>query len=289
MIEYFFPLPVQAGIFESEVTGIVTHYKVQPGDTLYKIARRFDLGIVEVMAANPGVDTWLPKEGASLVLPTMHVLPTPTPEGIVINLAELRLFYFHDAHTVMTFPIGIGKEGWQTPTGTTTIAKKRVHPSWTPPDSIRAEKPDLPKNIPAGPDNPLGDYALNLGWSKYLIHGTNKPAGIGRRSSHGCIRMYPEDISQLFNAVKVGTDVTIIDTPYKTGWRNDTLFLKVTPTQQQADAILQHRQASLPLSAGLYEAVMQNVRSTDVIDWTAVQKATTGIRGIPVAIARRGN
>jgi L,D-transpeptidase ErfK/SrfK len=284
------PNPGQAATFKVEggMVGEVTHYKVQPDDTLYDIARHFDLGIVEVLASNPGVDVWEPEDGTELILPTAHILPDVPHKGIVINLSELRLFYFPDAHTVMTFPIGIGMEGWQTPLGTTEITLKRKHPAWIPPASIRKENPKLPAIVPPGPDNPLGQYALNLGLPGERIHGTNRPQGIGRRSSHGCIRLYPEDIAILFATVKVGTPVTIIDAPFKLGWQNDLLYLEVTPTQEQSDKIAADETPQPPGLRGTHVAVRKAVGNPDAeVDWYAVDDAVRVQNGIPVAIAKR--
>lgn len=271
-----------------DVAGQVTRYEVREGDTLYIIARAHDLGIVEIMAANPGVDVWLPEPGRVLSLPTVHVLPAAPREGIVINLPELRLFYYPDPHTVMTFPIGIGKEGWPTPVGVTTIAKKRVAPVWVPPESIHLETPDLPEEVPPGPDNPLGTHAMNLGWPGFVIHGTNRPYGIGRRSSHGCIRLYPEDIPALFDQVEVGTKVTVIDAPYKLGWQGNELWLEVTPDQRQSDEIIDHgvvKSQSVP--DGLDAAVVEAAGDGTKIDWQAVDEAVKARTGLPVVVAQK--
>ena len=174
-------------------------------DTLPDIARRFNLGYEEIARANPGVDPWVPGEGREIVLPTQFVLPAAPREGLVINLAQLRVFYFPkvkegEPQTVITHPIGIGKVGWQTPEGTTKVTGKRKNPTWFPPASVRKEHKEagdpLPSKVPPGPDNPLGAHMMTLGWPSYLIHGTNKPYGVGLRSSHGCIRFYPEDIAR---------------------------------------------------------------------------------------------
>ena len=212
------PLAAATYPMNGDVVGAVRSYTVKNHDSLAKIARHFDLGMVELLAANPGITTQNLRAGTILIVTNSHVLPRPHT-GIVINLPELRLFYFLDSHYVMTFPIGIGREGWDTPLGVTRIAIKREKPTWTPPDSIRAENPKLPRIVPAGPNNPLGNYALDLALPAYAIHGTNRPASVGLRSSHGCIRLYPEDIATLFHVVKVGTKVTIIDTPVKLGWQ----------------------------------------------------------------------
>jgi len=271
---------------EGDMAGAVTHYTVQDKDSLYSIARQFDVGIVEVMSANPGIDPWVPKPGTVLTVPTAYVLPTIARKGLVIDLSELRLFYFPDEHTVMTYPLGIGMDGWSTPTGVTQIVLKRDHPTWIAPQSILAVNPDLPHVIPPGPDNPLGDYAMNLGWDGYRIHGTNKPYGIGRRSSHGCMRMYPEDIAVLFADVNVGTTVTVIDAPYKIGWEGNTLFLQTTPSQQQADEISAGKTVSLTDIPQMYGDVRQ-LAGTATIDWNAVRNAAMWRTGIPVAIAVR--
>ncbi len=203
-------------------------------DTLSDIARKYDLGYDEIVAANPDVDPWLPGEGTAVILPTRFILPPGPREGIVINLAELRLYYFPpDGKRVITHPIGIGREGWSTPTGEMRIVAKTPNPEWRPPETIRAEHAangdPLPKVVPPGPDNPLGDFAMRLSNPMYLLHGTNKPWGVGMRVSHGCIRLYPEDIKTLFPLVKEGTPVRIINQPYKAGWLGDMLFVEAHP------------------------------------------------------------
>jgi len=269
-----------------DLIGETTYYTVQEEDNLYEIARKNDIGIVELLAANPNKDPWIPEEDSELTLPTAHLLPS-IREGIVINLPELRLFYFSDNGEIFSFPIGIGMAGWQTPTGTTKIVRKRENPVWIPPDSIRKENPDLPKIIPAGEDNPLGQYALYLEWKSYLIHGTNRPYGIGKRSSHGCIRLYPEDIAKLFELVKIGTKVTVVDEPYKLGWHGDSLLLEVTPTQTQADDIANYKVPS-PLSLPkIYDAVKKVAGENTQIDWYEVENAVATRNGIPVVIANR--
>ncbi len=211
---------------DTEVIGRMYYTRVQNEETLRDIARAYDLGYDDIAAANPGVDPWTPEAGERVILPLAHVLPDGPREGIVINLAARRLFYYPpavegDPQRVITHPIGIGREGWSTPLGKTEVAQKHVSPPWTVPASIRreraAEGDPLPAVVPPGPDNPLGTHALRLGWSSILIHGTNKPAGIGMRVSHGCIQLYPEDIVTLFADVPVGTPVTVVDQPYLVG------------------------------------------------------------------------
>ncbi len=279
------PLYASAYTPEGDIIGTISHYTVKKEDNLYEIARRFDIGIVELRAANPGIDPWTPKPGTELTITTMHILPATPHNGMVINLSELRLFYYADDGQVMSFPIGIGREGWQTPLGTTKVLRKRTRPIWTPPPSIREEDPDLPEVFLPGPDNPLGEYALDLGWKGVLIHGTNRPYGVGKRSSHGCIRLYPEDIERLFGMLTVGVPVMIIDAPYKLGWRGNTLFLEVTPTQQQADAIAEYRQPAPVSIPDIYDAIRQVAGLDAGINWYAVDDAISKRSGIPVAIS----
>lgn len=269
-----------------DLAGEIAHYTVQEGDTLYDIARKFDLGIVDMMTANPGVNTWVPEEGRELVIPALHILPDVPREGIVINLAELRLYYFPDTQAVMTYPLGIGQEGWQTPRGRTFVERKRKAPAWIQPLSIRRENPDLPAYFPPGPNNPLGAYALDLGWPAYRIHGTNHPYGIGWRSSHGCIRLYPEDIEDLFPKVDIGTPVTVIDKRYKLGRKNGRLWLEVTPTQQQVDFIVDHKEPEPEPIPGIYEAIGKAARNdASSVDEDTVRRALARPSAIPVIIA----
>ncbi len=270
---------------DGDVIGVVTRYSVAPKDNLSEIARRFDVGIIELLAINPGLSPKTLKTGTVLIIPTMHVLP-PIREGIVLNLSELRLFYFKDPTHVMSVPIGIGREGRETPLGITSIIRKRANPVWVPPASIRKELPNLPPIVPAGPDNPLGQYALSLGIPNYAIHGTNKPYSIGKRSSHGCIRLYPEDIAALFIAVNVATPVTIIDTPFKLGWKGSELFLEITPTQLQSDAIMKYRQPQLVKIPELGAAIRQ-MGDGVAIDWKVVEQAMILRSGLPVMIGKK--
>lgn len=269
---------------EGDIVGTIEYYEVKDEDNLYEIARRYDLGIVELLAANPGVDPWEPEEGTVVTIPSMHLLPA-TREDIVLNLSELRLFYFPGDGKVYTFPVGIGRDGWQTPIGETTITLKRRNPIWIPPQSIKEENPDLPDIVPAGPHNPLGDYALNLSWTGYRIHGTNKPYGVGKRSSHGCIRLYPEDIKLLFSKVKLGTKVTIIDTDFTLAWHNDVLYLKVTNKQSQVDIIANSQIPDMEEILGIEDSIRQQAGSI-TIDWGKVNKAVKERKGIPVPISQ---
>jgi L,D-transpeptidase ErfK/SrfK len=228
-------------------TSVVGHNMVvysRAEDTLLDIARQFDLGYRDITDANPEVDAWLPGENTPVVLPTRFILPDAAKQGIVINIAEMRLYYYPkvgqgERQQVISHPIGIGREGWATPLGKARITQKVKDPSWTPPDSIRkehAEKGDiLPRVVPAGPDNPLGAYAMRLSMPGYLLYGTNKPYGVGLRVSHGCIRLYPEDIEHLFGVTPSNTPVEIVYQPHKAGVRNGQLYLEAHRQQKDID------------------------------------------------------
>lgn len=272
---------------QSDIVGEVSHYQVKPGETLYMIARRFDLGIKELRAANPGVNPWQPKPETSLIIPSMHILPDTEHKGIVINLADFRLFYFPDDKTVMTFPVGIGRNGWQTPLGKTSVTLKRKNPVWVPPPSIREENPALPEFVPSGPDNPLGEYAINLAMPRIVIHGTNKPNGVGTQVSHGCIRMFPEDIEALYNAVAESTAVTIIDQPYLLGWKENTLYLAVSSAWKQDKALFGNKKIKSALTPTLYHAIIRKTPHGNPISWQVVDRMLEEHSGIPASILIR--
>ena len=265
-----------------------TSYRATYDDTLLDVARRFKLGYVEMVAANPGTDPWVPGEGTNVVLPTVHLLPVAEPEGIIINLADMRLYYFEAPGAPMqSFPIGIGRDGLKTPLGSSTITRKRKDPSWRPTARMRAEDPKLPEVVHAGPDNPLGNRAMYLGWPQYLIHGTNKPLGIGRRVSSGCIRMYPEDIEYLFEEVAIGTKVTVVDQPIKLSWIDDALYIEAHPTQVQSDQIEASGTFEPLLDSKVVDQVLA-VAGADapLLDWSRIRQATIERRGYPIRITR---
>jgi L,D-transpeptidase ErfK/SrfK len=215
----------------SDVIGTLQKITAAHEDTFVSLARRFNVGFEELRQANPGVDPWLPGEGTEITIPSAHVLPRAERRGIVINIPEYRLYYFPEGGgTVITHPISIGRQDWRTPLGPASVVNKAIKPTWYPPQSIREEhaarNDPLPAAVPPGPDNPLGEHAIYLSIPGYLVHGTNKPAGIGMRVTHGCIRMYPEDIEALFNAVDEGTPVRIVNQPYKLGWGKDGLYFE---------------------------------------------------------------
>jgi len=212
-----------------EVIGAVCFRAVLPDESLIEIARQYDLGFNEIEAANPGLDAFVPTLGATVTIPTAWIMPRAGKPGtLVVNLSEMRLYQFPRAPGApMTFPVGVGSEGWTTPLGAFSVIQKQVNPRWYPPASIRREEPDLPAMVPPGPDNPLGTHALRLSKGSILIHGTDKPFGVGRKASHGCLRLYPEDIPLLFERVPVGTQVTIVREPVKVGVRAGRVYVEV--------------------------------------------------------------
>ena len=200
---------VQAQAAESDIIGDMGTHIAKASDTLLDIARDAGLGYVEIVAANPEIDPWLPGEGTKVVLPTAHVLPAAPRRGIVVNLGDFRLYYFRPDGTRLSFPIGIGREAGMTPLGETRVVGKRVNPLWIPPPAVRADDPSLPMAVAPGPDNPLGAYSLDLAWEAFRIHGTNRPDLLldpdpdARRVSHGCIRLTNEAARELYHRVEV--------------------------------------------------------------------------------------
>jgi L,D-transpeptidase ErfK/SrfK len=265
-----------------------TTYRAAYEDTLLEVARRFKLGYVEMVAANPGTDPWIPGEGTNVVLPTVHLLPDADHEGIVINLADMRLYYFAEPGSApRSYPIGIGRDGLTTPLGATEIVRKRKDPTWHPTARMREEDPELPEVVPPGPDNPLGNRAMYLGWPAYLIHGTNKPWGIGRRSSSGCIRMYPEDAEELFELAEIGTKVTVVDQPVKLEWIDGELFMEAHPTQAQADQIEIDGRFTPQLPGQVVDQVLAFAGAkVSRVDWSRIRQATIERRGYPIRVTR---
>lgn len=274
-----FPIPRT-----NDVIGQLQTAVVMKGESFADIGRRFDLGIYEMIEANPDVDPWVPTVGSSVVIPSQFILPAGPRKGIVINLAEMRLYYYHpEERLVTTHPLGIGKKGWKTPLGTAKIIQKKENPSWRPPQSIRddhAKRGDiLPDVVPPGPDNPLGKYAMRLSMDGYLIHGTNRPGGIGVRSSSGCIRMFPEDIQSFYHKVALGTSVRIIHAPYKFGRYNNKLYLEAhEPLSEQYYS--QKKDAATLYAEALEEAKMDNKD----LDWIFAEQAIEQSDGYPTLI-----
>ena len=253
-------------------------------ETFSDIARIYDIGYRQMVAANPKVDPWLPGEDTEVVVPQQYILPPGPREGIIINLAELRLYYFpKDRPVVVTYPLGIGREGWSTPVGETVVTGKKEGPTWTVPASILKEHEEdgdpLPPVVPPGPNNPLGSHAIYLAMSGYLLHGTNKPYGVGMRVSHGCIRLYPENIAEFFHMVKPGTPVRIIDAPYKAGWLKGELYVQVHPPLAEYIEQKGHNYTEL------VDAVVTQLQGDErKPDWSLLEEYAASKTGIPMPL-----
>jgi L,D-transpeptidase ErfK/SrfK len=261
-------------------------------DTIMDIARRYGVGYDQIIKANPGVDRWIPGDGTPIVLPTRYILPNAPRDGLVLNVSEMRIYYYPKPEpgqkpVVITYPVSIGRMDWKTPLGKTSVISKVKDPPWYPPASIKTEHAregdNLPDMIPGGsPDNPLGHYALYLGVRGYRIHGTDekKSFGIGMRVTHGCVRLYPENIEQLYSIVPIGTPVYIVDQPVKAGWLADNLFLEVhTPLEED----------ELPIKVTVQDAlkaVKARAKAGMPIDMEAVELVVEQGSGIPVPVAR---
>jgi L,D-transpeptidase ErfK/SrfK len=275
-----------------ETQVLFSHYE----DTFSAIGRQYDLGYEELRQANPTVDQWLPGEATPVYLPTQTILPDAPREGIVVNIPAMRLFYFTTEKSsadpavkvtkVTTHPIGIGTEGWATPTGEATVTGKARDPVWYVPASIRKEHAargdPLPAKVMPGPDNPLGKHVMTLSLPGYLIHGTNKPAGVGMRSSHGCVRLYPEDVEALFERVTKGTRVRFVNQPVLAGWRDGALYLEVHPALAEESRDLA-AEAEAALAAALKRA--GDVAPVE-IDRAQVALIVAERRGIPFPVLR---
>lgn len=281
------PLPA-----EGDLVGESSEVAAGPDDTLIDIAHAHGLGYDEIVNANPGVDPWVPGEGTYVRLPLRRILPDTPREGIVVNLPEHRLYYYPapragEPRVVITYPVSVGKMDWHTPIGLTKVVAKVKDPPWYPPESVRAEHArrgdPLPKVIPAGPDNPLGLFAMRLGipGGAYLIHGTNKPAGVGMQVTHGCMRLYPEDIEALFKIVPVDTPVRIVNQPHKVGIADGRLYVEVHPPLADADDSV-----VAPDRTDLARRITTLARSRGLaVQWTSAEAAFEAHSGIVRAVS----
>jgi len=273
----------------STVIGEQQLYKPTKGDTFFDLARFFDLGYNEIVLANPGADEWLPdRSGKPIIAPTAWVLPCCTYEGIVVNIPEMRLYYYPTPakgapRTVITFPVGLGRIEWKTPKGKFKVREKNVDPTWVIPESIRkeriADKGFSETVIPGGsPDNPLGKYRIRLSLDLYGIHGTNIPWGVGMSVSHGCVRLYPEDIEKLYPIVAQGTSGEFVYQTVKAGMLGDDVYVEVHKDLygshpgpwREAVAVLERQ--------GLMSRVDENLLRAAVLDQS----------GMAVNVSRRG-
>ncbi len=319
LLSFFCVATAQAAEFwipeGDEVFGEVQIVEARFEDTFVGLARTYNVGFEELKQANPGVDAWLPGAGTKITIPSRYVLPRAAQQGIVVNVAELRLYYFPadskpppegvapGSRRVITHPISIGRLDWSTPLGVTKVTGKVVNPSWYPPQSIRdehaARNDVLPRIVPPGPENPLGKHAMRLALGSYLIHGTNKPSGVGMRVTHGCIRMFPEDIEALYKTVPVGTSVNIVNQPVKLGWTADgTLYLEAHPALHESnfdgESVASDAEADEPVQESPLTSLMRAyIAATDQrrveLDWNAAERVAQGGSGIPEAVSVAGS
>jgi len=281
-----YALPEDGSTIIGENGSMTTVYE----DSLPDLAQRYSLGYYEIIRANPAVDVWVPGAGKHLTLPGKRILPPGPRDGIVVNLPEHRLYFYPkprrgEKPAVITYPVSIGKMDWRTPLGETRIVSKVRNPSWTPPESVRkehAERGDiLPKVVPAGPDNPLGAFAMRLavGGGSYLIHGTNNPLAVGMAVTHGCIRMYPEDIAALFPLVPVGTKVRLVNEPVKAAWSQGQLLIEVHPP---VDAEGQSIEPDLQVLEPLLDQELGN--DIAAIHWDLARDTLAAATGLPTLV-----
>lgn len=264
---------------DASVIGDLSTYVVQEGDTLLDVGRHFDLGYNEMTSANPGVDPWMPSPGEVLLIPTEYVLPEARPHGVIVNIPEMRLYHYQAGGVVVTYPVGLGRDDWRTPEGTFKIRGKTENPTWVIPESIRAEhirERNDPRTFIAGgdPENPLGHYRLELTLPLYALHGSNMPWGVGMQVSHGCIRLYNEDIAVLFREVPVGSPGEFLYQPVKVGSRNDDVFVEVHPDiyQLRGDLVEEARR------------LLERRGWLDRVDENRLRQAVAAQSGLPVAI-----
>jgi L,D-transpeptidase ErfK/SrfK len=279
-----FPLPPPGVDIVGELRVVIAKQE----DTLLDIARRFNLGYNEITAANPAVDAWVPGEGTRVIVPSQFILPPGPRHGVVLNLAQMRLFYFVEAKKgqpaqVVTQPVGIGTDYARTPLGETRVVRKMPDPIWRPSRDIREEHVAgghwLEAEVKPGPDNPLGKYALYLGLSGgYLIHGTNKPWGIGMRVSHGCIRLYPEGIEALYPYVPVGAPVRIINERFLLGWREGVPYL-------QAFGEIEEEAPGATDLTPLVQVLLKKTGRSGPPDWAKAMRVASERRGLPLPIS----
>lgn len=281
-------MPLPPG--DVDLIGEVRTIRALHEDTLLDIARRAHLGHDEIIIANPTVDRWIPGEGTEVILPTRYILPQAERKGLVLNVPEMRIYHFSEPKrdelpVVKTYPVSVGRMDWSTPLGKAKVAAKQKDPAWYPPASIRAEAAQrgetLPEVVPPGPANPLGRYALRLSIPGYLIHGTDKPWGIGMRVTHGCLRLYPEHSETVYNEVAVGTQVQIVNQPVKVGWLAGVLYMEVHPPLEE-DVVRQH--ALMNIALDVLDSALQRRRIP--VSGRAINDAVREQSGIPVPISR---
>lgn len=283
--EFSFALSEDAPDLVGELSFTTTVYE----DTLSDLARAYDQGYTEMRLANPEVDPWLPGEDSEVLVPSLYVLPNAPRNGIVVNTPEMRMYVFKTSEghpkrlRVTTYPISIGRQNWHTPSGIMKIVAKAKDPAWYPPESIRKEHAeegdDLPRIVPPGPDNPLGRHAIRLSLAGYLIHGTNKPYGIGMRVTHGCIRMYPKDVEAIFKNVPVGTPVYIVNQPFKVGMAFGHIYLEAHPHLKEDSDLYTEQYANV------VALILGKLKDFDAdLRWADIKTVLEDRSGVPVSI-----
>ncbi|HEU4431364.1 MAG TPA: L,D-transpeptidase family protein [Myxococcota bacterium] len=279
------PHPLESPPLSDDLIGHLSFRPLRAEDTLVDLAPELGVGYLELVAANQSIDPWVPAAGARLVVPDVHLLPSGKREGIVVNTGDMRLYYFAEGEPPRSYPIGIAKDGYATPQGTTRVVRKQKDPTWYPGPTARRDDPTLKSAIPPGPDNRLGAYALYLGWPAYLIHGTNEPRGVGRHTSRGCIRLYPGDIEELFGLVSLKTKVRVVYEPVKLGWVGGELYLEVHPDLERSIVLDEtgklEREPARDLRALVTKAAAGELAR---VDWDRVARASLASAGLPVRI-----
>ncbi|PTQ77239.1 L,D-transpeptidase ErfK/SrfK [Nitrosomonas oligotropha] len=299
-----FPIKAETWVLppsDIDVFGQIRTTHASSAETLLDIARQYDIGQIEILLANPNVDRWLPQDGAEVILPSRYIIPHGDRKGLLLNLPEMRIYYFPEPKKgekpmIITHPVGIGRMDWITPLGTTKIVDKKKDPTWIPPKSLQMDRiangeQPYPSIVPPGPTNPLGRHAMRLGISSgsYLIHGTIKPFGVGMRVSAGCVRMYPEDIEALFDKVPVGTAVQIVNQPIKLGWLLDSLFIELHPPLEEDEEKYANYKHMVVTAINDFLALKSSKRTIPAdfeIDQEALKQAIMEKNGMPVLISR---
>ena len=284
-----------------DVFGQIRTTHASSAETLLDIARRHDIGQIEILLANPNVDRWLPEDGATVILPSRYIIPNAERKGLLLNLPEMRIYYFPEPKKgekpmIITHPVGIGRMDWVTPLGISKIVEKKKDPTWIPPKSLQMDRiangeQPYPSIVPPGPTNPLGRHAmrLSIGGGSYLIHGTIKPFGVGMRVSAGCVRMYPEDIEALFDKVPVGTQVQVVNQPIKLGWLLDSLYIELHPPLEEDEERYSNYKQMVVTAINDFltlKSSKKNIPADFEIDQEALKQAIIERSGIPVLISR---
>lgn len=290
LLTSFFLLAKDASArYDAPAIGKIETVRTKDKETLIDLAARYQVGYAQLLAANPGIDPWFPGKNRKIILPNWHILPGTTRDGMLLNTAELRVYYFpKDGSAPRSFPIGIGRQGLHTPLGTTTIVAKKKDPQWRPTPRMRQEDPELPAVVEPGPDNPLGAYALYFGWPSYRIHGTNHEKAIGRRASSGCVRMYKDEIKWMYENVPVGTKVTSIAEPVKMAWIDKELYIEAEPNDAQIDEIeYRNRQITVDIPDGIIGKIRRLAGDqASRVDWEKVRYVLVERTGLPERVTR---